>query len=573
MDINSWSAEVNKDWIIVTPMSGTLPMTQPVKVEVVSATTMTYDVNGTIVLNIGGSILIKHVKRCAPRINNIRYELTFDAGEIDLCGDVESAITNLSGFTIYELDNGTEQRDVTSLSFDDVSFTYTIDGITYAMLPKNDDELNTGKAVTVNGLWNGATHSVDTTQEGMSEDDITNEGSGGGGIMYRGFDFAPEAKNKTVESCTQGQFTYTFTGKRIESQGILTGITPCGNVAVLDVGEGGGSNIPSEYIKLSCHNSEITINDLTVSYPTNTTYSDKRYVITASIVDSEARVLPRSVSTNLYVPAGSCASGYKVWIFADKQYLPEIDSDVVTLTYFATDSDIIPTRVSDIPINERIYENVMLDSPIGELSQYFTLGSKTVKNNTNQQKVTFKKFTTESDIQFVFKAHLNDIISQNSAIIIKPSDMSGAIYKWLDTDETKCEISDFQYKWVDTDQFVCEEGNTIFRWIDAEITCTDGSEAYRWLDTDEITCEGEEIIDRWLDTDQFMCDAIISVSRWLDVETTCDDGSDAERWVDSETKCEYINSTYRWVDIQTICSDGEEQTKWIDSDETKCENS
>ena len=45
-------------------------------------------------------------------INNIKYKLTFDANEIDVCSNVESAITNISGYTIYELDNGTEQEEL-----------------------------------------------------------------------------------------------------------------------------------------------------------------------------------------------------------------------------------------------------------------------------------------------------------------------------------------------------------------------------------------------------------------------------------------------------------------------------
>lgn len=492
MDINSWSADVSSDWIVVTPKSGTLPMTQPIKVEVVSATTVTYDVNGTITLNIGGEVFFKHVKRCAPRIKNIKYKLTFDANEIDVCSNVESAITNISGYTIYELDNGTEQEELyEGLSFNDISFTYTIDGISYAMLPKNDEELNTGRTVDVNGVWNGAMHSASTTQNGLTEDDIKNKGSGSGGVMYKDFDFAPETKNKRVESCTHGEFIYAFTGKRIESQGILTGVTPCGNVIVLDVGQGGGSDIPSEFIKLSCDSSEITIDGLTVKYPTNTSYSDKKYVITASIVDSGASVTPRSISTNLYVPAGSCASGYKVWIFSDKQYLPEISSDVVTLTYFATDSDIVPTKVSDIPISERIYENVMLDAPVGEISQYFTVGAKTIKNGTNQQKVTFKEFDVETDMHFTFKAHLNDIISQNSAVIIKPSDTSSAIYRWIDTEDTICEKSDIQERWVDTEETKCEEKANLYRWVDTdETTCEDSEDLYRWiLDSNEMKCE------------------------------------------------------------------------------------
>lgn len=492
MDINSWSASVSSDWIKVLPSGGTLPMTDPIKITVQSADTLTYDVDGVITFNVGGKIFLKHVKRCVPRIKNVRYELSFEAGEIDLCGEnIESAITNISGFTIYELDNGTEDTKPNKITYNDISFSYEISGITYGILPKNDEEINDGKNITVIGTWNNASYSASTTQKGMSDDDISNKGSAGSGIIYNGFDFAPEAKNKKVEGCTQGTFEYAFTGKRIASQGILTGITPCGNAVTLESSQGNSSDIPSENIVLSCNDSSININGLTVEYPTNTTYSDKRYVITATIVDTEARVIPRPISTNLYVPAGSCASGYKVWIFADKQYLSETNSDIVTLTYFATDSDIVPSKVSDIPINQRIYENVILDLPENEdLLQYFILGSKTVKNGTNQQKVEFKKFTTESDIQFIFNAHLNDIASQNSAVITKPSDISGAIYRYIYTNEIMCVESDMQTRWVDSGEVKCEEKDNLYRWInEGEPTCEDGDDLRRWINSGETKCE------------------------------------------------------------------------------------
>ena len=73
MDINSWSASVSSDWIELSQSGGTLPMTEPIKITVQSANTLTYDVDGVITFNVGGKIFLKHVKRCVPRIKNVRY--------------------------------------------------------------------------------------------------------------------------------------------------------------------------------------------------------------------------------------------------------------------------------------------------------------------------------------------------------------------------------------------------------------------------------------------------------------------------------------------------------------------